>query len=100
MIVLCNVKVLATNEHADMHSRGNTMNCLAQIFLQLTTIDQNENFYSSTHKQMTKLYWIHDSRSPRVVISNIDNRQPYIQKERMLLCLQNNGNGRMYFHVK
>jgi len=41
MIVLCNVKVLATNEHADMHSRGNTMNCLAQIFLQLTTIDQN-----------------------------------------------------------
>ena len=49
---------------------------------------------------MTKLYWIHDSRSPRVVISNIDNRQPYIQKERMLLCLQNNGNGRMYFHVK
>lgn len=36
-----------------------------------------------------------------MVISNIDNnRQPYIHKEKMLLFLLNNGNRRMYFHVK
>ena len=50
---------------------------------------------------MTKLHWIPaDSYSPCMVISNIENRLLYMQKEDKRLFLRNNGHTAMYLHVK